>query len=283
MSENPSNGAHTVRRGETLLSIAKGHNVTLSELLAANPEITDPNLIRVGQTLNIPARAAAPAAVTPAVTAPPPPVALPVLTPVADEGAAAAGGDPNAILAQYQPKGASDKTAQQDKLPQRGITGVRASEEMAKTDRKRVIQHKAKFIAAGRLFDLPPALLAAIASRESRGGAVLVNGFGDGGHGFGLMQVDNRNPFPVVRDGGPAGQPHINQATKILRDKLDAVRRTLKSLTPAEQLQTAVSRYNGGNGLPPPDSDRGTTGGDYMNDVWARAQFYARVEEWGAV
>ena len=289
MSGNPStNGVHKVRSGETLSGIAQKHNVTLSELLSANPEITDPGLIRVGQTIKIPARAAAapqPAAATvapAAVSAPAP--AQPVTTPSTAPATAAAApaADPNAILAQYAPTGASDRTARQDRLPQRGITGVRASEEMAKADRARVMRHKEKFIAAGRLFGLPPALLAAIASRESRGGAVLVNGFGDGGHGFGLMQVDDRNPFPVVRDGGPAGQPHINQATKILRDKLDAVRRTMGSLTPAQQLQAAVSRYNGGRGLPPPDSDRGTTGGDYMNDVWARAQFYARVEDWSA-
>jgi len=37
---------------------------------------------------------------------------------------------------------------------------------------------------------------------------------------------------------------------------------------------------HGGAGLPPPNSDKGTTGGDYMNDVWARARFYARFEDW---
>jgi hypothetical protein len=106
------------------------------------------------------------------------------------------------------------------------------------------------------------------------------NGEGDGGHGFGLMQVDNRNPFPVAREGGPAGQPHINQATRILHDKVDAVKQKFPNLSLVAQLQTAVSRYNGGHGLPAPNSDLGTTGGDYMNDVWARARFYARVEEW---
>ena len=180
--------------------------------------------------------------------------------------------DPNAILSQFTSKGASDGTARQDKLPQQGIHGVAASEAMAKTDRNRVIQHKEKFIAAGRQFDLPPALLAAIASRESRGGALLdKNGLGDHGHGFGLMQVDVTKNAHVERDGGPAGQPHINQATQILHDKLVAVRNKFTSLTPVEQLQTAVSRYNGGHALPAPDSDQGTTGGDYMNDVWAHA------------
>jgi soluble lytic murein transglycosylase-like protein len=274
MSENLSSAGHTVRSGETLLSIAQQHNVTLAELLAANPDITDPNLIRVGQTLNLPALAVAPAATASQ------PVATTAPAPVAVTAAPASGADPNAILSQFTSKGASDQTAKQDKLPQQGIHGVAASEAMAKFDRNRVIQHKDKFIAAGRLFDLPPALLAAIASRESRGGSQLVNGFGDGGHGFGLMQVDITKNAHVERDGGPAGQPHINQATQILHDKLVAVRNKFPSLTPVEQLQTAVSRYNGGHALPAPDSDQGTTGGDYMNDVWARARFYARTETW---
>lgn len=193
---------------------------------------------------------------------------------------ARAGTDPNAILFQAESNGASDATAKQDKLPQQGIHGVQASEAMAQTDRRRVIQHQAKFQVAARNFNLPPALLAAIASRESRGGNILKNGFGDNGHGFGIMQVDDRNPFPVVQEGGPAGQPHINQATGILRDKLVVVKNKFPDLSAVGQLQTAVSRYNGGKGLPAPDSDRGTTGGDYMNDVWARARFYARVEQW---
>ncbi|MGH8563588.1 MAG: hypothetical protein ACREXW_05670 [Gammaproteobacteria bacterium] len=123
-------------------------------------------------------------------------------------------------------------------------------------------------------------MLAAIASRESRGGNILKDGFGDHGRGFGIMQVDIGNPFRVVQDGGPAGQPHINQATGILKDKLLTVKKKFPDLSDVEQLQAAVSRYNGGAGLRLPNSDKGTTGGDYMNDVWARARFYARVERW---
>jgi len=197
-----------------------------------------------------------------------------------DDKGALIGADPNAILLEAESRGASDKTARQDKLPQRGITGVQASEAMAETDRTRVIRHKAKFQEAARKFNLPPALLAAIASRESRGGNILKNGFGDNGHGFGLMQVDDGNPFAVAKEGGPTGQPHINQATGILREKLTAVKAKFPDLSESEQLQTAVSRYNGGRGKPAPDSDEGTTGADYMNDVWARARFYARVEDW---
>ena len=269
---------HTIKSGETLSGIARQHGITLDFLLAANPEIQDPGRIRVGQLIVIPSQSAS-ALESDGPAEVPPPLSE---SRDAKEKPGQSEADPNAILFEAESLGASDGTAKQDKLPQGGITGVKASETMAETDRKRVMQHKAKFEAAAGKFDLPPALLAAIASRESRGGNILKNGFGDHGRGFGIMQVDIGNPFPVVQDGGPAGQPHINQATAILKDKLAAVKRRFPDLSGVEQLQAAVSRYNGGAGLPPPDSDKGTTGGDYMNDVWARARFYARVENWNA-
>lgn len=186
----------------------------------------------------------------------------------------------NAILFTFEPKGASDRTANQDGLPAKGIHGVEASEVMAKTDQSRVMAHKSDFIKAAEATDLPPALLAAIASRESRGGAVLdARGRGDSGNAFGIMQIDFRFHRPEVEDG-PAGFAHILQAAEILQEKLKGVQRQFESLTDSSDLQTAVSRYNGGSGHAAPNSDQGTTGGDYCNDVWARARFYARVENW---
>jgi len=259
---------HTVKSGESLGAIAKQHNVTVADILAANPDITNPNLIRLGQVIQIPTAQSGGSAAP--ISNDPPAKSAPA------SGSSTGGNLANAILNEFESNGASAKTAKQDKLP----GGVGSSEKMADFDRKHVMAHKAKFILAANQFSLPPALLAAIASRESRGGAVLKNGFGDGGHGFGLMQVDNRNPFKVQQDGGPAGQPHINQATGILANKLAAVKKQFSGLSAVEQLQMAVSRYNGGTGKQPPNSDAGTTGGDYMNDVWARARFYARVEDW---
>jgi hypothetical protein len=187
--------------------------------------------------------------------------------------------DPNAILFTYEPTGASEKTARQDALPAQGIVGVKASEAMAQADRERVKRLKAKFVEAGEMFDLPPALLAAIASRETRCGAVLDhNGFGDRGNAFGIMQVDKRFHSPIETEDGPAGEAHIHQATQILRDNLDLVQRRVESLSDSQSLQMAVSQYNGGLRRLPPHSDEGTTGGDYMNDVWARARYYAKLE-----
>jgi LysM repeat protein len=264
------NTSHTVKAGEILSAIAKANNVTVADILAANPEITNPNQIKVGQVIQIPTQSGGEnvAASNEA----------PATNPDKSSSSSAGGGSAaNSILDEFESVGASARTAKQDKLP----GGVASSEKMADFDRKRVMAHKDKFIVAGSKFNLPPALLAAIASRESRGGAVLKNGFGDHGHGFGIMQVDNGNPFPVVHEGGPAGQPHINQATGILAGKLATVKKQFSALSAVEQLQMAVSRYNGGKGKQPPDSDEGTTGGDYMNDVWARARFYARVADWG--
>jgi len=45
---------HTVSRGDTLSAIATKNNVPLGELLRANPQITDPDLIFPGQELQIP-------------------------------------------------------------------------------------------------------------------------------------------------------------------------------------------------------------------------------------
>jgi LysM repeat protein len=85
---------YIVRSGDTLSSIARACGVTLEQLLAANPTITNPNLIYAEQRINIPGGsqlaqpqppAAAPLAAAPTVVAPAVPVpaapAVPAATP----------------------------------------------------------------------------------------------------------------------------------------------------------------------------------------------------------
>ena len=43
----------TVKSGETLSGIAKKHGVTLDSILQSNPQIKDPNKIKVGQKVTI--------------------------------------------------------------------------------------------------------------------------------------------------------------------------------------------------------------------------------------
>jgi peptidoglycan hydrolase-like protein with peptidoglycan-binding domain len=189
----------------------------------------------------------------------------------APQAAAARASNPNAILSKYHPTGASAVTARQDGLQ----AGVAASHKMAKTDLARIKQYAPAFEAAGKKYNLPPALLAAIASRESRGGAALDSrGYGDHGNGFGLMQVDKR--YHSLK-GGPHSAAHIDQAAGILKSYLNQVKANHPSWPPEQQLRGAVAAYNSGvsNVQTIKNMDVGTTGNDYSNDVWARAQALA--------
>ena len=77
--------AYTVKKGDTMWSIAKRFGVSLESLIRANPKIKDPNKIYPGQTVYVPAKAATPA--PPAPPAPPMPPAPPAPeAPLANNG-----------------------------------------------------------------------------------------------------------------------------------------------------------------------------------------------------
>lgn len=67
--------------------------------------------------------------------------------------------------------------------------GVEASNKLAEHDLQKMDQYKSIITKVGRAKQMDPAVIAGIISRESRAGAILVNGWGDHGNGFGLMQV----------------------------------------------------------------------------------------------
>ena len=50
----PTPKTYKVKKGDTLSKIAKAHKVTLKKLIAANPQIKNPDLIYPGQIINIP-------------------------------------------------------------------------------------------------------------------------------------------------------------------------------------------------------------------------------------
>lgn len=186
--------------------------------------------------------------------------------------------NPNAILSQIETTGASAATARQDGHRQ---GGVESSERMAQRDFNALKQYAQIFVDVGAETGLPPALLAAIASRESRGGAALDrNGYGDHGNGFGLMQVDKRYHELA---GSARSREHIEQAAGILKRYFEQVKAKFPRWSEAQQLRGAVAAYNFGvdDVRSLERLDIGSTGNDYSADVWARARYYAGLPEFG--
>ncbi|KAI5624817.1 lysozyme g-like 1 [Silurus asotus] len=168
--------------------------------------------------------------------------------------------------------GASEQTARQDKLT---VKGVAASNKLAENDLKRMGLYKNIIIKVGRAKQMDPAVIAAIISRESRAGAALVDGWGDHGNGFGLMQVDKR--YHKLR-GTWNSEEHVTQGTEILIDSIKVIQKKFPTWPKEHQFKGGISAYNAGTGnvRTYEGMDIGTTGNDYSNDVVARAQWFKR-------
>ncbi|XP_078514274.1 lysozyme g-like [Lissotriton helveticus] len=166
--------------------------------------------------------------------------------------------------------GANCATARQDRL---SYCGVRASHQMAATDLRNMNKYKTEILAVGRSLCMDPAVIAGIISRESRAGAVLRNGWGDGGNAFGLMQIDKR--WHKIR-GAWNSEENISQGTEILISMIKSIQKKFSSWSQNQDLKGGIAAYNAGPGSIRNYSqvDNRTTGHDYSNDVVARAQYY---------
>ena len=120
---------------------------------------------------------------------------------------------------------------------------------------------------------LPACVLAAIALRESRCGAMLDdNGYGDRGHAYGICQIDERYHITI---GSPDSVEHIAQCDDILIGFFLEIKKKHNSWPEERQLQGAIAAYNVGvaNIKTIEGIDIGTTHDDYSNDVWAMANY----------
>ncbi|XP_029288368.1 lysozyme g-like [Cottoperca gobio] len=178
--------------------------------------------------------------------------------------------------------GASKKTAQQDNL---SYKGVRASHALAETDAGRMEKYRSKIKSVGSQCGVEPALIAAIISRETRAGSkhVLHNGWGDYDsarrvyNAWGLMQVDvNPNGGRHEKVGEWDSEEHLRHATGILVNFIDLIRNKFPNWSTEQQLKGGIAAYNMGDGSVHSydNVDENTYGGDYSNDVVARAQWY---------
>ncbi|XP_026135691.1 lysozyme g-like isoform X1 [Carassius auratus] len=166
--------------------------------------------------------------------------------------------------------GASEVTAKLDKLT---IKGVEASKKLAEIDLVRVEKYKSMITKVARAKQMDPAVIAAIISRESRAGAILKDGWCNKGYCFGLMQVDKRYHSLT---GTWDSELHIIQATEILISFIKEIKVKFPNWTQEQCFKGGISAYNAGlkNIQTYERIDVATTGGDYSNDVVARAQWF---------
>lgn len=122
---------------------------------------------------------------------------------------------------------------------------------------------------------ISPYLIYAIGEQESRwGGALSYDGKGDGGHGHGIMQIDDRS-FGSWLASNNWKDPYTNvkKGVQILKGK----RRYLENKVPSDKLEEAsIAAYNTGEGNVAksiaagrhPDST--TAGGAYSANIYRR-------------
>ena len=142
------------------------------------------------------------------------------------------------------------------------------------------------FVKAGKDYDFAPSLLMAIASRETN----MRNIVGDGGHGYGLMQIDVRSFGEWVASGAwQHPEQVIEKGAQVLDQKMCQVHQGMGKLltvgghsftgahfpTAEAAIRVAVAAYNAGLWAyycfsKGEDPDRLTTGHNYSKDVMQR-------------
>lgn len=142
-------------------------------------------------------------------------------------------------------------------------------------------------LASAQRHNWRPEIVAAIISRESRFGLILdPDGTGDGGHGHGLMQIDDRSFGDWLAQNDwldPA--TNIEMGVKILTGKYNYLNEHggFDNLSDADAERASIAAYNCGEGnvlkvlRSGADIDSRTAGHDYSADVLARAEQFKEV------
>lgn len=128
------------------------------------------------------------------------------------------------------------------------------------------------FKRAARKWNVPLALLLAVASRETMIGSDSYyqgNSFtGRDGHGKGIMQIDDRWHTFAQITSPTDHEGYINYGAKYLRELLDQFGSTKEALVAYNAGPDDVYKARAAG----VDPDRYTTGGDYAQDVLQRAE-----------
>ena len=132
--------------------------------------------------------------------------------------------------------------------------------------------------AAAKAYGFTPSLLLALTSRETN----CRNIIGDGGHGHGLGQIDDRSyPAWCATSRWKDPEVSLHMAAYVLSRKLHEIQ-VSPSIPVADRIRVALAAYNCGSkkavpayfsGMP----DKFTTGHDYSKDVLTRERVFAEL------
>ncbi|KAH9513893.1 hypothetical protein Btru_031685 [Bulinus truncatus] len=156
--------------------------------------------------------------------------------------------------------------------------GVPTSNNEARVDMPYLNRYRDCYQSAADKYCIQASVIAAIASRESRGGSYIekTNGYGDSGKAYGIMQCDIAKSSLPCKSVPWDSCAHIEMMTgRALIPFIKQIQQK-KPTWPAErQLQGGVAAYNFGPGNVRTweGLDIGSAGNDYSNDVIARAQY----------
>lgn len=166
-----------------------------------------------------------------------------------------------------------------DSLTPTGIhgTGVSGSQRAVDAHISALNSLKSCYIQVGHDNCIEPAVIAALASRESNGGdALAADGTGDGGHAWGILQCDFTHSGLACKSCGAKTCCHIRMMVEhLLIPYIKQVQARHADWPAAHQMQGGVAAYNFGVGNVHSWAglDQGSTGNDYSNDVIARAKY----------
>nr|AFQ35865.1 goose-type lysozyme 2 [Mytilus galloprovincialis] len=168
--------------------------------------------------------------------------------------------------------------------------GMAGSHQAIDQDIAEINKRKSCYVQAGAANCIHPAVIAGLASRESRAGKLLysTSGWGDHHNAYGIMQCDiNANPLHSIHKTCTSYHwdscAHINAMTAhVLVPNIQGVKRKHHSWPDAQALQGGVAAYNFGLGNVQSwgGLDVGSTHNDYSNDVIARAQWLISHYHW---
>ncbi|XP_009071729.1 PREDICTED: lysozyme g-like [Acanthisitta chloris] len=165
--------------------------------------------------------------------------------------------------------------------PRISCTPVRSSDcgyalvrRTAEADLVRLRRYEIPIKRVARNLCLDPALIGALISQESRVGLLLDNGWDQGRHKYGLMQISRQQLQPY---GLWDSEEHINQCSSILVLSINEVRARHPTWTWDRQLRGGICTYHAKMGnVRVYEEDPCSTYSNYVNSVIGRAQYFKR-------